>query len=149
MVTIKNLFDKYENSSKWLLICPVLENGQVKLRCFMSKTNNGVFQNCYTYKANLEILLKFVQSNSFGQAYNGLIKYRQQRIGFQDKPNKETKEFKKQDIIECMIKGRTKMLLDVITLLQSRHGIITNMEQLVEHKRKKELEAEFDAFYNY
>lgn len=146
---VKDLINKFNNSSRWIFVCPVLENGQVKLRCFMSKTKDGIFQNCYTYEANLEILLKFIQANSYGQAYNGLIKYRQDRVGFQEQPSKETREFTQHDIIECMVQGKTKILLELITLLQNRHGIITNMQQLVEHKRKKQLEREFDAFYNY
>ena len=49
MLNIDNIFIKYMNSSeKWILAIPVVENGQIKLRCFMTgrKELTGTFQNC-------------------------------------------------------------------------------------------------------
>ena len=133
------------------MICPILENGQVKLKCFMGKKENPlyIFGYTYTYEINLNILLKFLQANSYGQAYNGLIKYRQDRVGFDNTPNKEKGLFTKKDVLHTMVQGKTKLLLDITTLLQGRHQLVTNMEQLTERKRKKQLEREFDVFYNY
>ena len=57
--------------------------------------------------------------------------------------------FTKKDVLHTMVQGKTKLLLNILTLLQGRHQLVTNMEQLTERKRKKQLEREFDVFYNY
>ena len=59
MLNIDNIFIKYMNSSeKWILAIPVVEKGQLKLRCFMTgrKELTGTFQNCYTYDVSFNLL---------------------------------------------------------------------------------------------
>ena len=85
MITIDNIFVKYANSSeKWLLALPVVENGQLKLRCYMTRRNGltGMFNDCYTYNVDLNTLSDFFSFKSHGQAYNQLIKYKKARTGF-------------------------------------------------------------------
>lgn len=151
MTEIKDLFQKYNKSEdRWILIAPVSEKGQLKLRCFMSKKRNSdIFENVYTYNIGLGELLKFLNANSFGQAYNGIVKNKKKRIGFQTETDHEKGLFTKFDVLQTMIRGRTKLLLEMVTMLQSRYDLEANMNRLEQRKSMEQLELEFEAFYDY
>lgn len=129
MITIDNIFVKYANSSeKWLLALPVVENGQLKLRCYMTRRNEltGVFNNCYTYNVDLNTLANFFSYKSNGQAYNELIKYKKTRTGFVEESDHIKGVFMMSDILESAKLGRTALIIEAInTLMSIQHRVFT------------------------
>lgn len=129
MITIDNIFVKYANSSeKWLLALPVVENGQLKLRCYMTRRNEltGVFNNCYTYNVDLNTLANFFSYKSNGQAYNELIKYKKTRTGFVEESDHIKGVFMMSDVLESAKLGRTALIIEAInTLMSIQHRVFT------------------------
>ena len=162
MLNIDNIFIKYMNSSeKWILAIPVIENGQLKLRCFMTgrKELTGTFQNCYTYNVSFNLLTDFYSYKSHGQAYNELIKYKKTRTGFFSEPDHVKGFWTMSDIKNTIINGRTKIVCEAINHLMTLTNrtfvleAITESEKLQRQKEKEELaqlEKELmEMGYNY
>ena len=79
------LIDKYNNSlDKWILVIPVFDNGVLKLRCCMSRKQQGVFTDIYTYNIDKcrNVLLDFLTEQSYGQAYHKFIRLLKDRDDF-------------------------------------------------------------------
>lgn len=129
MITIDNIFIKYANSSeKWLLALPVVENGQLKLRCYMTRRNGltGVFNDCYTYNVDLNTLADFFSYKSHGQAYNELIKFKKARTGFIEESDHIKGVFMMSDVLESAKTGRTALVIEAInTLMSIQHRVFT------------------------
>ena len=146
MLNVDNLFIKYVNSSeKWLLPIPVLENGQMKLRCFMTRRKAlvGTFQSIYTYDVDFRFLSDFFSYKSNGQAYNQMIKYKKHRIGFLDEPSKVTGEFTMQDVKDTVINGRTVYVLEILNQFMAFHNKHFTLEAISEVERKQS-KAEYE-----
>lgn len=129
MITIDNIFVKYANSSeKWLLALPVVENGQLKLRCYMTRRNGltGMFNDCYTYNVDLNTLSDFFSYKSHGQAYNELIKFKKSRTGFVEESDHIKGVFMMSDVLESAKLGRTALVIEAInTLMSIQHRVFT------------------------
>ena len=129
MITIDNIFVKYANSSeKWLLALPVVENGQLKLRCYMTRKSEltGVFNDCYTYNVDLNTLADFFSYKSHGQAYNELIKFKKARTGFIEESDHMKGVFMMSDVLESAKTGRTALVIEAInTLMSIQHRVFT------------------------
>lgn len=144
MITVDNIFIKYANSSeKWLLALPVVENGQLKLRCYMTRRNEltGVFNDCYTYNVDLNTLADFFSYKSHGQAYNELIKFKKARTGFIEESDHIKGVFMMSDILETVKQGRSKLVLEAvehIMNLQQRTFTIEAITEIEKEQRKQE-----------
>lgn len=146
MLNIDNIFIKYVNSSeKWILAIPVVENGQIKLRCFMTgrKELTGTFQNCYTYNVSFQLLADFFSYKSHGQAYNELIKYKRARTGFFGEPDHVKGLWTMGDIKETIINGKTALLCEAINHLMNLQNRTFVLEAITEaEKRQREAEKQ-------
>ena len=162
MFNIDNIFIKYVNSSeKWILAIPVIEAGQIKLRCFMTdkKELTGTFQNCYTYNVSFALLTDFYSYKSHGQAYNELIKNKKARTGFFGEADHVKGLWTMSDIKETIINGKTALVCEAINHLMSLSNrsftleAITNAEKearKIEKEKLAQLEAELlDMGYDY
>ena len=140
MITIDNIFIKYANSSeKWLLALPVVENGQLKLRCYMTRRNGltGVFNDCYTYNVDLNTLADFFSYKSHGQAYNELIKFKKARTGFIEESDHIKGVFMMSDVLESAKLGRSALVIEAInTLMSIQHRVFT-IEVITETEKAK------------
>ena len=162
MLSMDTIFVKYANSSeKWILPLPVVEKGQVKLRCYMTdkKEMTGIFNNCYTYNVDFNTLADFFSYKSHGQAYNELIKHKKRRTGFVGEANHIKGIFMMSDVLESAKNGRTSVVMEAInTLMSIQHRVFTMeaITKMEKEKRKKEklhiekLEKELlDMGYDY
>lgn len=162
MLNIDNIFIKYMNSSeKWILAIPVVENGQIKLRCFMTsrKELTGTFQNCYTYNVSFSALIDFFSYKSHGQAYNELIKCQKTRTGFFGEPDHIKGLWTMNDIKETIINGKSNIVCEAINHLMNltnRTFVLEAITEAEKEQRKAEkeelarLEAELMQMgYNY
>lgn len=129
MLNIDNIFIKYHNSSeKWILPLPVVEQGQIKLRCYMTRKNGlkGIFNDCYTYNVDLNTLADFFSYKSNGQAYNELIKFKKARTGFVEESDHIKGIFMISDVLESAKAGRTALVIEAInTLMSIQHRVFT------------------------
>lgn len=129
MLSIDNIFVKYHNSSeKWILPLPVVEQGQIKLRCYMTRKNGlkGIFNDCYTYNVDLNTLADFFSYKSNGQAYNELIKFKKARTGFVEESDHIKGIFMMSDVLESAKAGRTALVIEAInTLMSIQHRVFT------------------------
>ena len=146
MLNIDNIFIKYMNSSeKWILAFPVIEAGQIKLRCFMTGRNEltGTFQNCYTYNVSFNLLTDFFSYKSHGQAYNELIKYKKTRTGFVGEADRVKGLWTMSDIKETIINGKTALVCEAINHLMSLSNRSFTLEAITEaEKEARKLEKE-------
>lgn len=143
MLNIDNIFIKYMNSSeKWILAIPVVEKGQIKLRCFMTgrKELTGTFQNCYTYNVSFALLTDFYSYKSHGQAYNELIKNKKARTGFFNEPDHVKGFWNMSDIKETIINGKTALVCEAINHLMN----LTNRTFVLEAITEAEKQARKD-----
>lgn len=129
MLNVDNIFIKYHNSSeKWILPLPVVEQGQIKLRCYMTRKNSlkGIFNDCYTYNVDLNTLADFFSYKSHGQAYNELIKFKKARTGFVEESDHIKGVFMMSDVLESAKLGRTALVIEAInTLMSIQHRVFT------------------------
>lgn len=143
MLNINNIFIKYHNSSeKWLLPLPVVENGQLKLRCYMTRKNSlkGIFNDCYTYNVDLNTLSDFFSYKSHGQAYNELIKFKKARTGFIEESDHIKGVFMMSDVLESAKSGRTTLVIEAInTLMSIQHRVFT-VEAITETEKAQRKE---------
>lgn len=158
MLNIDNIFIKYVNSSeKWILAIPVVEKGQLKLRCFMTGRNEltGTFQNCYTYNVSFNLLTDFFSYKSHGQAYNELIKYKKTRTGFFGEADHVKGLWNMSDIKETIINGKTASVCEAINHLMNLTNRTFVLEAITEAEKDEQqklaqLEAQLlDMGYNY
>lgn len=111
------LIDKYNNSiDNWILPVPVFDNGVLKLRCFMSRKQKGVFTDIYTYNIDKyrNILLDFFTEKSYGQAYHKFIRLLKDRDEFVLESDHEKGFFTMEDIKNTMFIGKTAYICSVI-----------------------------------
>lgn len=157
MLNINNIFIKYHNSSeKWLLPLPVVENGQLKLRCYMTRKNSlkGIFNDCYTYNVDLNTLSDFFSYKSHGQAYNELIKFKKARTGFIEESDHIKGVFMMSDVLESAKSGRTTLVIEAInTLMSIQHRVftveaITEIEKAQRKEDKIQLQKLEDEILN-
>ena len=145
-LNLDNIFVKYVNSSEqWLLAIPVVENGNIKLRCFMRSRKDlvGVFTNCYTYNVSFSCLTDFFSYKSHGQAYNELIKCKKIRTGFFNEADHEKGLWKLGDIKETILNGRTELVLEAINHLMNLTNRGFVLEAITEaEKRQRQIEKE-------
>lgn len=150
MLNVDNLFVKYINSSeKWILPIPVIEDGQMKLRCFMTRRKAlvGTFQAVYTYDVDFRFLSDFFSYRSNGQAYNQLIKFKKHRVGFLDEPSKVVGEFGMKDVRDTVINGRTTYVLEILNQFMTLHNKHFTLEAISEVERKQS-KAEYEDIKN-
>lgn len=146
MLNMDNIFLKYANSSeKWILPVPVVENGQLKLRCYMTnrKELTGFFNVCYTYAVNFETLTDFFSFKSHGQAYNEIIKFKKVRTGFLKESDKEIGTFTLKDIRDTVANGKTAIVLEALQHklnLENRRFTIEPITKEEKQARKEEKE---------
>lgn len=144
MLNIDNIFVKYHNSSdKWILPIPVVENGQLKLRCYMTRKNapKGIFNDVYTYNVSFNTLSDFFSYKSHGQAYNELIKFKKARTGFIEESDHMKGIFMMSDVLETVKQGRSKLVLEAvehIMNLQQRTFTIEAITEIEKEQRKQE-----------
>jgi len=146
MLNVDNLFIKYINSSeKWLLPIPVLEDGQMKLRCFMTRRKAlvGTFQSIYTYDVDFRFLSDFFSYKSNGQAYNQMIRCKKHRVGFLDEPSKVTGEFTIKDVKNTVLNGRTVYVLEILNQFMNLHNKHFTLEAISEME-KRQNKAEYN-----
>lgn len=111
------LIDKYNNSiDNWILPVPVFDNGELKLRCFMSREQKGVFTDIYTYNIDKyrNILLNFFTEKSYGQAYHKFIRLLKDRDDFMLESDHEKGFFTMEDIKNTMFIGKTAYICSII-----------------------------------
>ena len=111
------LIDKYNNSiDNWILPVPVFDNGELKLRCFMSRKQKGVFTDIYTYNIDKyrNILLNFFTEKSYGQAYHKFIRLLKDRDDFMLESDHEKGFFTMEDIKNTMFIGKTAYICSII-----------------------------------
>ena len=111
------LVDKYNNSiDNWILPVPVFDNGVLKLRCFMSRKQKGVFTDIYTYNIDKyrNILLDFFTEKSYGQAYHKFIRLLKDRDDFVLESDHEKGFFTMEDIKNTMFIGKTAYICSII-----------------------------------
>ena len=111
------LIDKYNNSlDNWILPIPVFDDGELKLRCFMSRKQKGVFTDIYTYNINnyRNILLDFFTEKSYGQAYHKFIRLLKDRDDFILESDHEKGFFTMEDIKNTMFVGKTAYICSVV-----------------------------------
>lgn len=111
------LIDKYNNSiDNWILPVPVFDNGELKLRCFMSRKQKGVFTDIYTYNIDKyrNTLLDFFTEKSYGQAYHKFIRLLKDRDDFVLESDHEKGFFTMEDVKNTMFIGKTAYICSVI-----------------------------------
>lgn len=111
------LIDKYNNSiDNWILPVPVFDNGTLKLRCFMSRKQKGVFTDIYTYNIDKcrNVLLDFFVEKSYGQAYHKFIRLLKDRDDFVLESDHEKGFFTMEDIKNTMFIGKTAYICSII-----------------------------------
>ena len=111
------LIDKYNNSlDKWILAIPVFDNGVLKLRCCMSRKQQGVFTDIYTYNIDKcrNVLLDFLTEESYGQAYHKFIRLLKDRDDFIVESDHEKGFFTMEDIKNIMFIGKTAYICNVV-----------------------------------
>ena len=111
------LVDKYNNSiDNWILPVPVFDNGVLKLRCFMSRKQKGVFTDIYTYNIDKHrnILLDFFTEKSYGQAYHKFVRLLKDRDDFVLESDHEKGFFTMEDIKNTMFIGKTAYICSII-----------------------------------
>lgn len=111
------LIDKYNNSiDNWILPVPVFDNGILKLRCFMSRKQKGVFTDIYTYNIDKcrNVLLDFFVEKSYGQAYHKFIRLLKDRDDFVLESDHEKGFFTMEDIKNTMFIGKTAYICSII-----------------------------------
>ena len=111
------LIDKYNNSiDHWIIPIPVFDNGELKLRCFMSRKQKGVFTDIYTYNINKcrNVLLDFFTEKSYGQAYHKFIRLLKDRDDFVLESDHEQGFFTMEDIKNTMFIGQTAYICSII-----------------------------------
>lgn len=110
------LIDKYNNSiDNWILPIPVIDNGELKLRCFMSRKQKGHFTDIYTYSIdNQNVLLKFFTEKSYGQAYHKFIRLFKKRDKFFMETDHEKGFFTMEDVKNTMFIGKTAYVCSII-----------------------------------
>ena len=121
MISVDKIFVKYVNSSeKWILPLPILENGQLKLKCFMTdkKALTGTFTRYYTYLVDFQTLYDFFSYKSHGQAYNELIKFKKTRTGFLKESDNAKGLFLMSDVIANAKEGRSNFVLENVIAFQ-------------------------------
>lgn len=145
MLKLNDLTLKYVNSSeKWIYALPILEDGQLKVRCYMRSRNElvGVFSRVYTYFVNFSTLIELFNSKSIGQAYNKFIKCKAQRTSFFEKESKEVGLFTFDDIKEDAIKGKTSFVLEITSYLMRLNCYNFTYEAITEKEKEDILEAQ-------
>ena len=158
------LVDKYNNSiDHWLLPIPVMDNGELKLRCCMSRKQKGVFTDIYTYNIDKcrDVLLLFFTEQSYGQAYHKFIRLMKDRDSFINETNHEKGLFIMEDIKNIMFIGKTAYICSVIekhikdkdnNFDFSWKGIKPNQRKTVAKLKKEAVEQEKrlkDMGYDY
>lgn len=111
------LIDKYNNSiDNWIIPIPVFDNGELKLRCFMSRKQKGVFTDIYTYNIDKyrDVLLDFFTEKSYGQAYHKFIRLLKDRDDFVLESDHEKGFFTMEDVKNTMFIGKTAYICSVI-----------------------------------
>ena len=111
------LIDKYNNSiDNWIIPIPVFDNGELKLRCFMSRKQKGVFTDIYTYNIDKyrNVLLDFFTEKSYGQAYHKFIRLLKDRDDFVLESDHEKGFFTMEDIKNTMFIGKTAYICSII-----------------------------------
>lgn len=111
------LIDKYNNSiDHWIIPVPVFDNGELKLRCFMSRKQKGVFTDIYTYNIDKHrnVLLDFFTEKSYGQAYHKFIRLLKDRDDFVLESDHEKGFFTMEDIKNTMFIGQTAYICSII-----------------------------------
>ena len=94
----------------------------------MTRRNSlkGIFNDCYTYNVDLNILSDFFSYKSHGQAYNELIKFKKTRTGFVEESDHIKGVFMMSDILESAKLGRTALVIEAInTLMSIQHRVFT------------------------
>ena len=94
----------------------------------MTRRNSlkGIFNDCYTYNVDLNILSDFFSYKSHGQAYNELIKYKKARTGFVEESDHMKGVFIMSDVLESAKTGRTALVIEAInTLMSIKHRVFT------------------------
>lgn len=119
-LTIENLFNRYENSrQRWILPIPIIENGQLKIICFMNHNKEDktceTFDAYYTYATELIVLHNFLLETSCGSAYWKYVRCKEPRtdfLGLTD--SKRNITITRDDIQKIMKKGNTEYILENI-----------------------------------
>ena len=140
---------KYEESiDTWLLPIPTIENGQYKLRCFMSENKNKKrsertweskkrFIDVYTYNVpSLDYLVMFYMFKSMGQAYNGLFKFQQDRTDFITEDDHEKGLFMMEKVNKTALLGKSAWVCDQIQQEFDKIGFEFDLNPISEKERK-------------
>ena len=154
---------KYEQSiDSWLLPIPTIENGQYKLRCFMSENKNKKktdrtweskkrFIDVYTYDVpSLDYLVMFYMFKSMGQAYNGLFRLQQDRTDFITEDSHESGLFLMDKINKTAIMGKSALVCNQIQQEFDKIGFEFDLNPISEKERKSvsEIIIEVKKMYN-
>ena len=150
-LTIENLIKKYQNSSqKWILPIPVIQDGRLKLFCFMNHKKDGKmrFDAYYTYDINLLVLLNYMMETSNGQAYWKYVRCKEPRTSFLGLADSQTDiHITEQTINKIMRKGQTKYILDLINRKFNEINYVFSIIALNEANKQEDELA--DLGYDY
>lgn len=151
-LNIANLFKKYENSSqRWILPIPVIEDGQLKLICYMNHSEDRTEQNFdayYIYNINLLVLMNYLMETSNGQAYWKYVRSKKPRTRFLDLDDHQTNTvIKREDIAFRMRQGHTKYILNLIDKKFNEINYVFSIIDLNEAKKQENELA--DMGYDY
>lgn len=118
-LTIDAIFERYENSrQRWILPIPILEDGQLKIVCFMNHNEDRdcqTFDAYYSYATELIVLHNFLLEKSCGSAYWKYVRCKEPRtqfLGLLD--HKKDITITREEIEQAMEKGHTADILDNI-----------------------------------
>ena len=111
------IIDKYKNSTDhWILPIPVFDNGELKIRCFMSRKKIGHFTDIYTYNIDKSrhLLVLFYKEKSYGQAYHKFLRLIKHRDTFILENDHEKGFFTMEDVKNTMFIGQTAYICSMI-----------------------------------
>ena len=140
-LTIENLIKKYQNSSqKWILPIPVIQDGQLKLICYMNRNEDGAmeFNAQYIYNINLLVLLNYMMETSNGQAYWKYVRGKEPRTSFLELDSEKHTYVSEQDVYEVMRKGQTKYILNLINKKFNEINYVFSIIALNEAKEQED-----------
>lgn len=153
-----SLLTKYKQSSQgWILPLPIKENGKYKIRCFMNRSEEKdydgepivFFQDVYTYKVpNLEFLTAFFMFQSFGQAYNGFLRNKQDRSKFIKEEDHQKGKFLMEKVIKSSFLGNSADVCQEIQKEFNRIGFEFNLKPIKTKKTLEELYLEVEQTLN-
>ena len=123
-VNYENIEKRFRNSSQqWIMPIPVLEDGELKIMCFMNHDKEHriaddepiSFDSYYTYRVSLLVLHNFLLEKSCGKAYWKYVRCKEPRTSFDGLDNfKRDMHITQSSINQIMKTGKTESIFKMI-----------------------------------